>query len=105
MEEAAAGMEGIVRRRAAAFPGDYPKHFSVEIERFALIGTGRHFRSTLAILFTAVALLLLIGLGKVANLLLAPPPPRAREFPAPAPLRPRPPPLMTPPPAPTPLFA
>src|SRR5258708_14537682 len=71
MEEAAAGMEGIVRRRAAAFPGDYPKHFSVEIERFALIGTGRHFRSTLAILFTAGAFLLLLGCGNVAGLFLA----------------------------------
>jgi putative ABC transport system permease protein len=80
MAEAAADLEVIVRRRAAAFPGDYPKHFSVEIEPFALIGTGRHFRSTLAILFTAVALLLLIGCGNVANLLLARATTREREF-------------------------
>src|SRR5258708_21816783 len=84
MEEAAAGMEGIVRRRAAAFPGDYPKHFSVEIERFALIGTGRHFRSTLAILFTAAALLVLICWGKLASLFVAPARTRGKAFVVPA---------------------
>src|SRR5258707_9263914 len=84
MAEAAADLEVIVRRRAAAFPGDYPKHFSVEIERFALIGTGRHFRSTLAILFTAVAFLFLLCFGNVANLLLAPATPPGKEIARPA---------------------
>src|SRR5258708_19263810 len=74
MAEAAADLEEIVRRRAAPFPWDYPNPFSVEIEPFALIGTGRHFRSTLAILFTAVAFLLLLCCGKVADLLLVPAP-------------------------------
>src|SRR5258707_15738869 len=80
MAEAAADLEVIVRRRAAAFPGDYPKHFSVEIEPFALIGTGRHFRSTLAILFTAVALLLLLCCGKLGNFFLGRAPTRGREI-------------------------
>src|SRR5258707_7565660 len=84
MAEAAADLEVIVRRRAAAFPGDYPKHFSVEIEPFALIGTGRHFRSTLAILFTAVAFLLLICCGNVADLLLGPAPTPGRGIALPA---------------------
>lgn len=78
--EAAADLDVIVRRRAAAHADEFPKHFKVVIEPFANIGTGRHFRSTLALLFTAVALLLLIGCGNVANLLLARATTREREF-------------------------
>jgi putative ABC transport system permease protein len=80
LAEAAADLEVIIKRRAMASPEDYPKHFSVEVEPFANIGTGRHFRSTLVLLFVAVALLLLIGCGNVANLLLARATTREREF-------------------------
>jgi putative ABC transport system permease protein len=80
LAKAAADLAVIAKRRSAAFPNDYPNHFSVEVEPFARIGTGRHFRSTLFLLFTAVALLLLIGCGNVANLLLARATTREREF-------------------------
>jgi putative ABC transport system permease protein len=79
-DEAAANLMVIAKRRAAAFPDDYPKHFSVEVVPFAQLGTGRHFRVTLFILLSAVALLLLIGCGNVANLLLARATTREREF-------------------------
>jgi putative ABC transport system permease protein len=78
--EAEADLDVIARRRAMEFPNEYPRHFRVKIEPFSRVGAGPHFRSTLFLLLTAVALLLLIGCGNVANLLLARATTREREF-------------------------
>jgi putative ABC transport system permease protein len=64
---------------SAVYPKDYPKKFSVEIETLTNLVVGR-FRTTLYIVLAAVGLLLLIGCGNVANLLLARATTREKEF-------------------------
>ena len=57
----------------------YPKHFTVQLESLADSVVGR-FRTMLFIVLAAVGLLLLIGCGNVANLLLARATTREKEF-------------------------
>jgi len=78
-KQAVADMTVIAKRLATTYPGYYPKHFSMEIPSFTDTVVGQ-FRTTLYIVFAAVALLLLIGCGNVANLLLARATTREREF-------------------------
>jgi predicted permease len=69
----------ITRQLATAYPKDYPKHFTVQTETLAEQVVGQ-FRTTLFIILAAVGLMLLIGCGNVANLLLARATKREREF-------------------------
>jgi predicted permease len=69
----------VAQRLATVYPKDYPKHFTVQMESLAEGVVGR-FRATLYIVLVAVLLLLLIGCGNVANLLLARATAREREF-------------------------
>jgi putative ABC transport system permease protein len=78
-EQAAADFTVIARQHATQAPTEYPKHFSVQIQSLADQVVGQ-FRTTLFIVLAAVALLLLIGCGNVANLLLARATTREKEF-------------------------
>src|SRR5215467_10700974 len=60
----------IAKRLALAYPKDYPKHFSLQVQSLA-DGVVGQFRTTIFTVLAAVSLLLLIGCGNVANLLLA----------------------------------
>lgn len=77
--QAQADFSVIARHLATVYPLEYPKHFTVEVESLADLVVGR-FRVTLFIVLAAVGLLLLIGCGNVANLLLARATTRDREF-------------------------
>lgn len=77
--EAVADLTVVARRLALIYPKDYPKHFTVEMQSLTDLVVGR-FRSTLYIVLAAVGLLLLIGCGNVANLLLARATTREKEF-------------------------
>jgi putative ABC transport system permease protein len=79
VREAQADFTVIANRLSTVYPKDYPKHFSVEIESLTNLVVGR-FRTTLYIVLAAVGLLLLIGCGNVANLLLARATGREKEF-------------------------
>src|SRR6516162_5766907 len=69
----------VAKRLATVYPKDYPKHFTVEIHSLTDLVVGQ-FRTTLYIVLAAVGLLLLIGCGNVANLLLARATTREKEF-------------------------
>jgi len=69
----------LAQHLSTVYPKDYPKHFTVEIQSLADLVVGR-FRTTLFIVLAAVGLLLLIGCGNVANLLLARATTREKEF-------------------------
>jgi putative ABC transport system permease protein len=77
--EAQADFSVIAQRLSTVYPKDYPKHFTVEIHSLTDLVVGR-FRTTLFIVLAAVGLLLLIGCGNVANLLLARATTREKEF-------------------------
>ena len=77
--QAEADLEVVSHRLAAVYPKDYPKHFKMEVQSLADMVVGR-FRVTLFIVLAAVGLLLLIGCGNVANLLLARATAREKEF-------------------------
>lgn len=77
--EAQADLTVVAQRLSKVYPKDYPKHFTVEIQSLADLVVGR-FRTTLYIVLAAVGLLLLIGCGNVANLLLARATTREKEF-------------------------
>jgi len=79
VRKAAADFTVIANRLAGVYPHDYPKHFTVEIVSLTDLVVGR-FRTTLYIVLAAVGLLLLIGCGNVANLLLARATTREKEF-------------------------
>ena len=79
VEEAEADFTVIAKRLATVYPKDYPKHFTVEIQSLTDLVVGQ-FRTTLYIVLAAVGLLLLIGCGNVANLLLARATTREKEF-------------------------
>src|SRR5467141_1165942 len=79
IKEAAADLTVVAKRLATVYPNDYPKHFTVQIESLTNLVVGR-FETTLYIVLAAVGLLLLIGCGNVANLLLARATTREKEF-------------------------
>jgi putative ABC transport system permease protein len=79
IRQAEADLDAVAHRLATVYPKDYPKHFKVEVQSLADMVVGR-FRVTLFIVLAAVGLLLLIGCGNVANLLLARATAREKEF-------------------------
>jgi len=79
MKEAEADFTVVANRLAKVYPKDYPKHFTVQLESLTNLVVGR-FKATLLIVLAAVGLLLLIGCGNVANLLLARATTREKEF-------------------------
>jgi putative ABC transport system permease protein len=79
IRQAEADLDAVAHRVATVYPKDYPKHFKVEVQSLADMVVGR-FRTTLFIVLAAVGLLLLIGCGNVANLLLARATVREKEF-------------------------
>ena len=78
-KEAEADLGVIATRLASAYPKDYPKHFRLQVQSLA-DGVVGQFRATIFIVLAAVGLLLLIGCGNVANLLLARATTREKEF-------------------------
>ncbi len=76
---AQADLAVIAQRLSKVYPKDYPKHFTVEVQSLTDLVVGR-FRTMLFIVLGAVGLLLLIGCGNVANLLLARATTREKEF-------------------------
>lgn len=79
MKQAEADLTVVAKRLATIYPKDYPKHFTVEVQSLTDLVVGQ-FRTTLYIVLAAVGLLLLIGCGNVANLLLARATTREKEF-------------------------
>jgi putative ABC transport system permease protein len=79
VQQAEADFTVVAKQLATVYPKDYPKHFTVEIQSLTDLVVGK-FRTTLYIVLAAVALLLLIGCGNVANLLLARATAREKEF-------------------------
>jgi putative ABC transport system permease protein len=79
IREAESDFDVLAHRLASKYPKDYPKRFSVEIHSLSDLVVGQ-FRTTLYIVLAAVGLLLLIGCGNVANLLLARATGREKEF-------------------------
>jgi putative ABC transport system permease protein len=78
-KEAEADFTVIANSLSKVYPNEYPKHFTVKIDSLTNLVVGR-FRTTLYIVLAAVGLLLLIGCGNVANLLLARATGREKEF-------------------------
>jgi putative ABC transport system permease protein len=80
VNEASAEMTLIAKRLATLNPKDYPKHFDANVENFGHAVVPQQFRNSLYLFLVAVSLLLLIGCGNVANLLLARATTRQKEF-------------------------
>jgi putative ABC transport system permease protein len=80
VNEASAEMTLIAKRLATLNPKDYPKHFDASVENFGHAVVPQQFRNSLYLFFAAVSLLLLIGCGNVANLLLTRATTRHKEF-------------------------
>jgi putative ABC transport system permease protein len=79
IRQAESDLTVVAKNLSVVYPKDYPKKFSVHIETLTDLVVGR-FRTTLYIVLAAVGLLLLIGCGNVANLLLARATTREKEF-------------------------
>jgi len=79
IRQAESDLTVVAKNLSTIYPKDYPKKFSVHIETLTDSVVGR-FRTTLYIVLGAVGLLLLIGCGNVANLLLARATTREKEF-------------------------
>ena len=79
VKEAEADFTVIAKRLATVYPTEYPKKFTVQMDSLTNMVVGR-FKTTLFIVLAAVGLLLLIGCGNVANLLLARATTREKEF-------------------------
>ncbi len=69
-KQAQVDLDIVAHQIATKYPKEYPKHFVVQIQSLTDLVVGQ-FRTTLYIMLAAVGLLLLIGCGNVANLLLA----------------------------------
>jgi putative ABC transport system permease protein len=78
-KKAQSDLDLLAHQLSTKYPKDYPKHFSVEVQSLTDMVVGQ-FRTTLYIMLAAVGLLLLIGCGNVANLLLARATGREKEF-------------------------
>ena len=70
LEQATAEMDVVARRVASIYPDRYPERFTVHVVRW-VDNLVRQFRATLYTLFAAVAVLLLVACGNIANMLLA----------------------------------
>lgn len=70
LEQAEAEVKVVAQRLAKLYPDNYPKVFTMKVERWADSIVGQ-FKTTLYTLAAAVALLLLIACSNVANMLLA----------------------------------
>jgi putative ABC transport system permease protein len=79
IRQAESDLTVVAKNLSTVYPKDYPKKFSVYIETLTDSVVGQ-FRTTLYIVLAAVGLLLLIGCGNVANLLLARATTREKEF-------------------------
>ncbi len=79
IRQAESDLTVVAKNISTVYPTDYPKKFSVHIETLTDLVVGR-FRTTLYVVLGAVGLLLLIGCGNVANLLLARATTREKEF-------------------------
>lgn len=77
--QAEADLNVLAHQLSSAYPKDYPKNFTVQVQSLIDQVVGP-FRSTLLIVLAAVSLLLLIGCANVANLLLARATTREKEF-------------------------
>src|SRR2546421_3160793 len=79
VKQAEADLTVVAKHVAAMYPTEYPKRFTVFMDSLTNLVVGR-FKTTLYIVLAAVGLLLLIGCGNVANLLLARATTREKEF-------------------------
>jgi putative ABC transport system permease protein len=79
VKQAEADLAIIASREAKISPQDYPARFTVQVRSLTDNVTGR-FQSMLLTALAGVALLLLIGCGNVANLMLARATSREKEF-------------------------
>jgi len=79
VKEAEADLTVVAKHLATVYPTEYPKRFTVFVDSLTNQVVGR-FKTTLYIVLAAVGLLLLIGCGNVANLLLARATTREKEF-------------------------
>src|SRR5260370_21024466 len=79
IRQAESDLTVVAKNISTVYPTDYPKKFSVHIETLTDLVVGR-FRTTLYVVLGAVGLLLLIGCGNVATLLLARATTREKEF-------------------------
>jgi predicted permease len=79
IREAEADLTVVANNLVKVYPTEFPKHFTVQIQSLTDLVVGR-FRTTLYIVLGAVGLLLLIGCGNVANLLLSRATTREKEF-------------------------
>jgi putative ABC transport system permease protein len=76
---AQADLTVLAKQLATVYPKNYPEHFTIELVSFTDMVVGS-FRTTLYLMLVAVGVLLLIGCGNVANLLLARATTREKEF-------------------------